>query len=288
MVSETPGFIEAILVLKLLFLAPLDEPPHYKFNNVDDLKKFAQTWGQAHAYRLPVSKSKAGKNIYMDCSLSGEDPRPAGVERIRESKNRRCNCPFRVSGHKSSAEGHKNDPWELRGSKLPHNHGPIDIQYEVVHKGLPPDAQDEVGRLYSLGLQPAAIQRWLNTTQGRFVSLRTIYNTTAEQRRKKISNETPIQFLLRTVRDSNWDHDTAFDDKGQLLYLWFAHPRALEMARRFHHVVLMDCTYKTNASNYPLLHIVGQTATNMTFSIGFCFMRFETNAAYSWALKKLS
>ncbi|KNE89503.1 hypothetical protein PSTG_17032, partial [Puccinia striiformis f. sp. tritici PST-78] len=75
--------------------APLDEPPHYKFNNVDELKKFAQTWGQAHAYRLPVSKSKAGKNIYMDCSLSGEDPRPAGVERIRESKNRRCNCPFR-------------------------------------------------------------------------------------------------------------------------------------------------------------------------------------------------
>ncbi|KAI7962234.1 hypothetical protein MJO28_000328 [Puccinia striiformis f. sp. tritici] len=195
--------------------APLDEPPHYKFNNVDDLKKFAQTWGQAHAYRLPVSKSKAGKNIYMDCSLSGEDPRPAGVERIRESKNRRCNCPFRVSGHKSSAEGHKNNPWELRGSKLPHNHGPIDIQYEVVHKGLPPDAQDEVGRLYSLGLQPAAIQRWLNTTQGRFVSLRTIYNTTAEQRRKKISNETPIQFLLRTVRDSNWDHDTAFDDKDK-------------------------------------------------------------------------
>ncbi|POW22178.1 hypothetical protein PSHT_01532 [Puccinia striiformis] len=200
--------------------APLDEPPHYRFNNVDELKKFAQTWGQAHAYRLPVSKSKAGKNIYMDCSLSGKDPRPAGVERIRELKNRRCNCPFRVSGHKSSAEGHKNDPWELRGSKLPHNHGPIDIQYEVVHKGLPPDAQDEVGRLYSLGLQPAAIQRWLNTTQGRFVSLRTIYNTTAEQRRKKISNETPIQFLLRTVRDSNWDHDTAFDDKENNVCLW--------------------------------------------------------------------
>ncbi|KAI7961903.1 hypothetical protein MJO28_002392 [Puccinia striiformis f. sp. tritici] len=215
--------------------APLDEPPHYKFNNVDDLKKFAQTWGQAHAYRLPVSKSKAGKNIYMDCSLSGEDPRPAGVERIRESKNRRCNCPFRVSGHKSSAEGHKNDPWELRGSKLPHNHGPIDIQYEVVHKGLPPDAQDEVGRLYSLGLQPAAIQRWLNTTQGRFVSLRTIYNTTAEQRRKKISNETPIQFLLRTVRDSNWDHDTAFDDKDKSPKVFVTdHERALRNAIALH------------------------------------------------------
>ncbi|POW00675.1 hypothetical protein PSHT_12896 [Puccinia striiformis] len=109
-----------------------------KFNNVDELKKFAQTWGQAHAYRLPVSKSKAGKNIYMDCSLSGEDPRPAGVERIRESKNRRCNCPS-------------------VGSKLPHNHGPIDIQYEVVHKGLPPDAQDESWTAVLVGTQPAAI-----------------------------------------------------------------------------------------------------------------------------------
>jgi hypothetical protein len=51
--------------------------------------------------------------------------------------------------------------------------------------------------------------------------------------------------------------------------------------------VNVDCTYKTNLNNFPLLHVVGQTATNHSFSIGFCLMRNEKNESYSWALNKL-
>jgi hypothetical protein len=70
-----------------------------------------------------------------------------------------------------------------------------------------------------------------------------------------------------------------YDTDGKLLYLWFAHPGLLLLARRFHHVVNIDCTYKTNLNNYPLLHVVGQTATNHSFSIGFCLMRNKKNEA---------
>ena len=34
----------------------------------------------------------------------------------------------------------------------------------------------------------------------------------------------------------------------------------------------MDCTYKTNRYKMPLLDIVGVTALNTSFHVGFCFV----------------
>jgi hypothetical protein len=136
-------------------------------------------------------------------------------------------------------------------------------------------------------MQPQAIARLLTSSEGKFVTNRTIYNTKQAQRAEKRAGNTPIEYLLRCLKESNWKHEDVYDTDGKLLYLWFAHPGSLLLARRFHHVVNIDCTYKTNLNNYPLLHVVGQTATNHSFSIGFCLMRNEKNEAYSWALDKL-
>jgi hypothetical protein len=135
----------------------MNGPPPYRFNKAADLKRFAQRWEEAQGYRLPTGQSKKGKNLYLDCSLGGDNARPAGVDRQRESRNRWTGCPFRISGHKSHHNDCLSEPWELRPSRFPHNHGPINIKYETVHKGLDPKAQEEVERLYSLGLKPQAI-----------------------------------------------------------------------------------------------------------------------------------
>lgn len=37
----------------------------------------------------------------------------------------------------------------------------------------------------------------------------------------------------------------------------------------------MDATYKTNKLDLPLLHFVGVTATNQTFTAGFAFLQDE-------------
>lgn len=50
----------------------------------------------------------------------------------------------------------------------------------------------------------------------------------------------------------------------------------------------MDLTYKTNRFKMPLLHVVGSTATNQTFSICFCFMKSERAADYLWALSRMA
>ncbi|KAA1070805.1 hypothetical protein PGT21_024361 [Puccinia graminis f. sp. tritici] len=47
-------------------------------------------------------------------------------------------------------------------------------------------------------------------------------------------------------------------------------------------------TYDKCHQLFPSCTLWGKSATNMTFSIGFCFMRNETNEAYAMALNKLA
>ena len=46
----------------------------------------------------------------------------------------------------------------------------------------------------------------------------------------------------------------------------------------------MDCTYKTNKYNMPLLDIVGVSCFNTSFYSGFVFLEKEDEASYIWAL----
>jgi MULE transposase domain len=46
---------------------------------------------------------------------------------------------------------------------------------------------------------------------------------------------------------------------------------------------LMDCTYKTNRFGMPLLDIVGITATNTTFYVGFAFPSDEKQPSYQFS-----
>jgi hypothetical protein len=49
----------------------------------------------------------------------------------------------------------------------------------------------------------------------------------------------------------------------------------------------MDCTYKTNKYKMLLLDIVGITATNATFFVGFGFIQNEQQASYDFVLRSL-
>jgi len=62
---------------------------------------------------------------------------------------------------------------------------------------------------------------------------------------------------------------------------------SIELLQTYHHVFLMDCTYKTNMFNMSLFNIVGLTSTNSTFFGAFAFLQTETEEDYKWALMKL-
>jgi hypothetical protein len=78
------------------------------------------------------------------------------------------------------------------------------------------------------------------------------------------------------------------DSGGNLKALFFIHSPSLELLSCDHTVLFLDCTYKTNKYNMPLLHIAGVSGNNKTFSAAFCFLAEENLKYYSWALETFS
>lgn len=50
------------------------------------------------------------------------------------------------------------------------------------------------------------------------------------------------------------------------------------------HVLIIDCTYKTNRYRLPLLEIIGVTSTDSTFSVAFAYLGYEREDNNIWAL----
>jgi hypothetical protein len=92
---------------------------------------------------------------------------------------------------------------------------------------------------------------------------------------------------LCILKESNWIFDVKVNSSGAVLNLFFAHPGAIHLAQINHHIALLDSTYKTNQYNLPLLHVIGQTATNRSFSIAFCFLTYKDDNNYQWAVNNL-
>ncbi|EHS63106.1 uncharacterized protein PGTG_21436 [Puccinia graminis f. sp. tritici CRL 75-36-700-3] len=205
-------------------------PPLYRFHEYKDLKRFAKMWARAHEYKLVTGSSKTGKNGYLKCSLAGEDRNKPDTNRQRLSRNKRIGCRFRISAHKPTSKDRPNEPWEIRiAEDLSHNHGPMETQYEVLNQQVDPALETEALRMASLGMKPRAVAMMLSQRSGCHVTCRTVYNATAAEKRGKRKGETPMQYLLRCLSESNWIHDEAYDENGQPLYVWFAHPGSLSV-----------------------------------------------------------
>lgn len=116
--------------------------------------------------------------------------------------------------------------------------------------------------------------------------VRDIRNALNRQRDAWLGARTPIQGLLDLTGQHGWAFRTETSSEGTLRSLFLASPGGIELARRFHTVFGIDCTYKTNRFNLPLLHIVGTTNTHKTFTAGLCFMHSEVEEGYVWALEQ--
>jgi transposase-like protein len=78
----------------------------------------------------------------------------------------------------------------------------------------------------------------------------------------------------------------------QLKYLFFSHQDAIILARRFHEVVLIDTTYKTNRQGLLFVNIVGISNVGTrsrlnTFTIAGSLLVNEDEYAMNWILAHL-
>jgi hypothetical protein len=135
-------------------------------------------------------------------------------------------------------------------------------------------------------LKPAQILLQLRTSDNEtYATNKTISNALQKIRLQDLDGRKPIEALLDLLKQSNWSYDVKVNASGSILNLFFAHPGSIHLARLNHHVALLDSTYKTNRYGLPLLHVIGQTSTNRSFSVAFCFLTYKDEAGYQWAVE---
>jgi hypothetical protein len=71
-----------------------------------------------------------------------------------------------------------------------------------------------------------------------------------------------IQAMLEELGEAFHTSCYQVDDQQQLDRVIFFHRDSVDFLQRFPYCIVLDCTYKTNRFNTPLLNIVGVTLTN--------------------------
>ena len=61
------------------------------------------------------------------------------------------------------------------------------------------------------------------------------------------------------------------DSEGYISMLFIADARSVEYLNKHPDVLLLDCTYKTNKFDMPLLNILGVDHHGSSFTIALCF-----------------
>ena len=101
------------------------------------------------------------------------------------------------------------------------------------------------------GVKPLGIlSSLLMENEGALANLSTLYNERTKLRKDKLNERTPIQALFDDLQASNFTHFHRRDDDGAITF-FFAHKESIRLASRYHHVMLMDCTYKINKYRLP-------------------------------------
>ncbi|GKD78576.1 PKS-NRPS hybrid synthetase [Tanacetum coccineum] len=113
---------------------------------------------------------------------------------------------------------------------------------------------------------------------------RTIYNLKAKFRKYDLGNRSAISLLFEELENGGFSHDILHNPKGYIIGLFISHPLSIKLAKVFSNTFVMDCTYKTNRYNIPLLDIIGVTCFNTSFYSGFVFLEKEDKDHYVWAL----
>jgi hypothetical protein len=75
-----------------------------------------------------------------------------------------------------------------------------------------------------------------------------------------------IQWLINTLKEKDFfvRINTIKDNENRVTRLFFAYPKLIELLKQNPNILLLDCIYKTNRFNMPLLNICGVTGNNIT------------------------
>jgi len=290
----------------------IEPPPQSVYASEQEAEEGMHAWTFAHGFNL----SKRRKSTLPDnrvwsrsfvCDRAGA---PMNTRKLTDSDrvrpmagSKRCGCEMRLTLRAVD----KNDPegsWEIVHSTQDvswmHNHPPSkDIRIHAAHRqraatvrreGAGPASLAEYVNVHALsGVQTASIHAsMLLQDPGSMTLPKDIANARYKTRINALATHTAIESLLARLTEQQFffrfEHDP---ETSRLRYLIWAHPGMLTFYRAHPDVLIMDCTYKTNCYNLPLLNIIAMSAMNTVIPVAQCWLPGECQGDYSWAFGRL-
>ncbi|MBW0543982.1 hypothetical protein O181_083697 [Austropuccinia psidii MF-1] len=199
--------------------------------------------------------------------------------------SRKLHFPFRLYARKYA----KSTTWTLKVKNLEHSHDATEnILAHPAFRKFNEQETSQIAQMSESLLLPRQIQATLCSQResDRPVILQDIYNQVKKIKKDRLRDRRPIDALIDTLKQENFVWSSERDSAGHLTPLFFTHPLAIKLLHGFPHVILMNCTYKTNKYKIPLFHIVGFSSTSKTFSGAFFLMKNETEPSYTWVLNQ--
>ncbi|XP_052620945.1 protein FAR-RED IMPAIRED RESPONSE 1-like [Lactuca sativa] len=254
-----------------------------KFDSYDELLKSVRDFYYVKGYGISIRDSSKDKYVTLQCDRGGcyRDRLSIGDKRKKNTGSRLISCPFQIVGKKEYDGG-----WILKAKNLSHNHEPsTDISRHPSFCRLSPNDVQSVKNMMLSGIPPRQILSSLRQGNPNLPAVsRTIYNLKAKIRKENLGNRSTVSALFEEFEKEGFIYDILHNSIGHITHLFIAHPLSIKLAKAFSNIFIMDCTYKTNKYNMPLLDIIGVSCFNTSFYSGFVFLEREDEDSYIWAL----
>ena len=266
---------------------------------LDDLQTQGMAQGFAFLIRRSRRKNTAAQNTRYDiaCVCYGSPPPENPNRRRKEKTTMKCGCPFAVKALYRQQE----QLWELVIVRNEHNHTPHDRPDEMCTHRRRLRQQDasfeaHLERLSLLGTKTArevaeeleGIYMDDNGNKTRRVTPMDVTNGQEALRTRKYGPYSSTQIFLRILEErTDVFHRLHRGQDGKIDAVFFTFHWALQQWQHNHEVLSFDNTYRVNRFNMPLLQVTGTTALHTTFTVAFCLVSSEVQAAFEWPLEVL-
>ncbi|XP_012853746.1 PREDICTED: protein FAR1-RELATED SEQUENCE 11-like [Erythranthe guttata] len=255
------------------------------FDSKDALVEWAMNMAISHGHEIRRQSYHEGRQ-YLTCKRAYKSRgKNAEVETSRKSGSIKCKCPFALWG-KEGRDG----LWRLTIKNGKHNHNPHKYPQGLRSLSRLTEEQREVTKILKKShVKPKEILHHLRQMNpDTAASLREVYNESQKIRREEMKGKTVIQHLWHELSESGYNKWHRTNPAGDTVQdVMFAHPDSIKLLQLFPYVILMECTYKTNRYEMPLLEIIGVTPVGRNFTIAVAFMSREDGDTYAWTLRCL-
>lgn len=265
------------------------------FPTLQEARKHCDLWAHQHGYEVVVGRTEPGKR-QLKCGRSGKTKnthKKTETNRIRKTSSHKSGCPF--SFWLDEDEGTKY--WHIRHTRAPHPHNHQPLQDGSMTANMRRNARTqalrtEIRELAFAGIDTRQIkavlrQRHPQSGQTEKDINNIVYTIRQELRQDRSVTTTAIQRARAMGFFVQYEEEPIVDGPPRLQRLFLAHPKSITLYKQFSDVLVMDCTYKTNAYNWPLLNICGVTGSNKTIHIGFSLIETEAEGDFYWTMFQL-